>query len=918
MSIDDNRFDRSTEDTTEDSQKRKVEVESAPQHKSSQQSNNRIKGSTSNNDVDLNIHAANERGINLREVKVNMNKHSIIHRVLAILLTICLVMPGVALAAKSGKKNFKEGVKYEQLQQWDMAAQQYALACQAEPNNPEYRLRYLRALQQASIMYIKRGDALSEQSDFAGAYTAYKTAFSYDQTNEIARQKMERMLEQQKLQTEGAQPLKIRNGNVRLTSDDIQLQNKSRSRDVVTSITFKQTKFKNVVTNLTRPLGLNVVFDETVKDFPIDVDLQEVTMAKALDIILKTYKYSFEQVDRRTILIYLDNPSNRPKFETLRVKPFYLKNINAQQAKTALTGMLPSGRPITSLDTGNQGGGNMLIVKATTEELQLIQDILGAIDKNKNEVVLDLEIYEVGHDSVTQIGNQITPTTLTNFGGVSGYLTGTGNQSLASNLIGTSGALIGLPLTSLALLQSKGNSKLLYRTQIHVLDGQKNQIKVGQQVPVRLGQTYPGGFLGGGIPGQQQGVGGAVNQVASSLLGGGFNQFGAIDNIQYRDVGLVIDAKPQITSEGYVELEMKFSTSDQVQSGSDTINLTPTFTQRELSTTARMQDGVTAVVAGINQEVKGDSRAGVPVVGLLPVLGRLFTAPRQQSRQVDIVITVTPHIVRSQGIDEKDHLALDAGQQLSGPNPTIEAVVYRAQQEEEGERRLIAQQQQAPPSAPGDGPPTVTATSFNRTESQTTIQPVGNANPRQPIYPSVPSPQARTQTGLVEAQPPAGESVSVTTASKSNSANNDAQLYMRLLPNPIRPQLGRSFFVAVDVSGKALMTGAEVAIKFDDKTVQFKSVRDGGVLGERPDYAVEKGNLIVSLKQSKPTPVSANGRLLLIEFKAIAEGQSEIAFVDSATWLRLPGNGSAQANGSATQVIISNPGSLTSNANDEK
>ncbi|MCI0660509.1 MAG: hypothetical protein L0220_05490 [Acidobacteria bacterium] len=846
-----------------------------------------------------------------------MNKHSIIHRVLAISLSVCLVIPGVALAAKSGKKNFKDGVKYEQLQQWDMAAQQFALACQAEPNNPEYRLHYLRSLQQASIMYIKRGDALAEQNDYAGAYTAYKTAFGYDQTNEIARQKMERMLEQQKNQSEGAQPLNIsRTGNIKNTGGEIQTLTRPRNRDVVTSITFRQTKLKNIIINLSRPLGLNVVFDETVKDQTTDIDLQEVSMAKALDIIFKANKLAFEQVDRRTILVYPDNPANRPKFENLLIKTFYLGNITATQAKNAIQPFFTNGRQITTLDTGgNNTGGNLLIARATATELQLIQDILETIDKNKNEVVLDLEIYEVGHDSVTQIGNQITNNALTNFGGISGYATGPGASNLASSLIGTSGALIGLPLTSLSLLQSKGNSKLLYRTQIHVLDGQQNNIKVGQSVPVRLGTSYPGGggFFGGQPNQQQGGVGGAVGQIAQGLLGnGGFNGFGAIDNIQYRDVGLEVDAQPTITSEGYVEVKMKFTTSDLVASGSDTLNLTPTFTQRVLSTTARMQDGVTAVVAGVNQDVKGDSRAGIPVVGLLPVLGRLFTAPRQQNRQVDIVITVTPHIVRSQGINQKDYFAKYGGQQTQGPLPSIEEVVYRAQMEDEGERRLIAQQQ-TPQNDPLNGPPQVTTTSsFNN--SGPAIQPVANSRP---IYPNVPNSQARNQSGLVGASPSA-EPVTVSPVVKTGTPKNDAQLYMRLLPNPIRPQVGKTFFVAVDVSGQALMTGAEVAIKFDDKTIQFKAVRDGGVLGERPDYAVEKGNLIVSLKQSKPAPVSANGRLLLIEFKALAEGQSEIAFVDSATWLRLPGNGSAQANGSATQVIISNPGSVASTANDEK
>ena len=98
-----------------------------------------------------------------------MNTNITIRRILAVVLSLCLILPGTAYAkGGKGKKNFNEGKKYESSQQWDMAAQSYALAVSAEPNNPEYRLHYLRALQQASLMYIKRGDSLAEQNDYAG------------------------------------------------------------------------------------------------------------------------------------------------------------------------------------------------------------------------------------------------------------------------------------------------------------------------------------------------------------------------------------------------------------------------------------------------------------------------------------------------------------------------------------------------------------------------------------------------------------------------------------------------------------------------------------------------------------------------------------------------------------------------------
>lgn len=238
---------------------------------------------------------------------------------------------------------------------WDLAVHHYSLAVAAEPNNPEYRLHYLRALQQASLWFVKTGDSLAEQQDFGGAYAAYLKANSYDQANEIARLKMERM---KKLQADreggidGGLPNKI--GNVFPTNNEIQFARKERPR-IPANVAFKDTKFKSVVSNLARQLNLNVVFDESVKDSPVSIELNDVTIAKSLDIILKIYKYSFEQVDNRTILVYADNPTNRPRFETLMVKTFFLGNLTSQQADGA--DLTPSGRAADRLDRSTKQRG---------------------------------------------------------------------------------------------------------------------------------------------------------------------------------------------------------------------------------------------------------------------------------------------------------------------------------------------------------------------------------------------------------------------------------------------------------------------------------------------------------------------------------------------------------------------------------
>ena len=552
-------------------------------------------------------------------------------------------------------------------------------------------------------------------------------------------------------------------------------------------------------------------------------------MAKALDIILKIYKYSFEQVDNRTILVYADNATNRPRFETLMVKTFYLGNLTSQQARTALTALLPAGRQIASLDQPNAPGGNMMIVKATATELQLVQDILANLDKNKNEVVLDVEIYEVSHDSLLQLGNQIVSTalnvtetrldstgkpvdyplgstaSLNNLGGVgranAGKIVGNSFTPFLSGI----GTLIGLPPTQLSLLQSRGDAKLLNRAQVHVIDGQKNQTKVGRSVPVRLGTTYgfggggvgTGGLTGGG------GVNGAIGGGFGSTGGGGFG-FPGIDSIQYRDVGLVIEAKPTVTNAGYVEIEMKFETSDIVSSGSDATNLTPSFTQRSLNTTARIQDGVTAVVAGINTESNGNSRASIPILGMIPILGRFITTPRQDGRQSDLIITVTPHIVRSQGIDSDDHLAKFAGQAQAGPTPSVEDVVFRAQLVEERERRMIAQQPlQGPPNgqggqgapAPVSAPPSTgqpVPASMTGVANPATVQtpnpPISMANPRTPagtpVQPVANPAPARPRPRVINDQVIANSGIVPNSVSASASGGDSGRSFQRNLPAP--------------------------------------------------------------------------------------------------------------------------------------
>jgi len=400
-------------------------------------------------------------------------------------------------------------------------------------------------------------------------------------------------------------------------------------------------------------------------------------------------------------MIYADNQANRAQLEKLLVKTFYLGNADLNETRDIVQANLGAPRQVKISKQLNA-----LVIRATAPELAVAQTILDSLDKNRSEVIIDVNIYEVSNSTSLEIGNQLataglttSTTTYDSAGNPVTTTTGTassladlgglgraGVSAIAGSAFGIGGslgAIIGLPTSSLSLLQSKGKSRLLANTQIHALDGENNQTVVGRSVPIRIGSTYPAGYPIGA-------TGGAIGATGTT---------GTIDNIQYREVGLVIDVTPTITNEGYVQVKMKLESSNVEASGADSA-LTPSFTKRSLTTISRVQDGVTAVVASVKQDNKGDSRVTIPVVGMIPILGRLFTTPKQTSSQSDIVITVTPHIIRPAEIKPEDHLARFSGTQQSGLTQSIEDVVFRAQAEDEHERRLISRQPSTPLTTP--------------------------------------------------------------------------------------------------------------------------------------------------------------------------------------------------------------------------
>src|SRR6267142_5373949 len=376
----------------------------------------------------------------------------------SLLLAACLLLMPLSAFAKKGDAHYKKGLQYESGQQWEKAAQEFTLAVAADPANTEYQLHFRRASFNASQAYMVQGRSLAEQRDYVGAYNAFRQAFGYDPVNQLAVSEMDRMLRLQAIK-EGVPPPATgsREGEENGTPASATT---TTQEPVAASPRTEQVRFvsysgdlKAFIRQLADQLSLNVVFDRQsfVQPRTIDLNLKDVTTAQALDYVFLQEGLFFQKLSRRTILVA--DQTRRAQYQQLVLRTFYLSNIKPEDARTIITGALPPsvGRPQTIVVPDKDT--NSLTVRDTAENVRLIGELLNSLDKDRAEVVMDVNIYEVSKTDLMQLGNQFGAgnNTTANIGGTPGFSLLTGNAVLSSVRNGVNvGGLVGGVPTALA------------------------------------------------------------------------------------------------------------------------------------------------------------------------------------------------------------------------------------------------------------------------------------------------------------------------------------------------------------------------------------------------------------------------------------------------------------------------------------
>jgi general secretion pathway protein D len=533
------------------------------------------------------------------------------------------------------------GERAERAGDYDRAVVEFTRAIRLNPEDRRARMGLARVKVRASQEHFFRGRRLAAAERFEEAVMEFQIATELNPTDSAADAALRET--RQRLRTKVAIS---RGGKTELQA----LIERSRSlpppgldlpdgNKLPNTLIFSQASSRAVFTALARMAGISVIFDPGFREAPISIDLRNVTLADALASLTASTRTFYRVTAPKTVTIIPDTPAKRREYEEAVVATFFLSNADPKEVIDLLRVVVDVRQisPITS--------GNSISLKDTPERIEAAGRLIAAIDKARPEIVIDVELLEIDRTKLLEYGLQLA-SPATDPTGISGALDANRPSLSLEGLRQLSRSDIfvtGVPAIYYRLLKNDLNTRTLANPQLRTSEGLPAQARFGEMVPVPVTTFAP-------------------------IATGGVNQQ-PITSFDYRNIGVNIDILPRTHHDDDVSLALKVTLSNISGTGFGGL---PTFGNREISTTIRLKDGETNMLAGLIRDEERTILAGVPGLSDLPIVGRLFARNQKQSQQTDIVMTLTPHIVRVLDINESDLRPFRLGRDVSSGPATVE------------------------------------------------------------------------------------------------------------------------------------------------------------------------------------------------------------------------------------------------------
>jgi len=732
-------------------------------------------------------------------------------------LFLCVGLGLLAVGCPKGQPDYNQGRKAETLQDYDAAFAFYQKAAKADPYNATYKIKLNRVRFEASELHVKRGVELRKQGDLQGAAGEFQRAQTMDPSSPVADQELRKtveMIAEKNRAADAAAELPTDPNEPPLAAMPPEIKPLSRA-----PINLKMSNDAKIVFDTIGKLaGLTVIYDP---DFParrITVELNNVTMEQALEIVSLETKAFVKPVTENIIFVIPDQPQKRRDYEEQVVKTFYVSNtVQPQDLTEIVTGL----RQLLDLKRIQQlNSQNAIIVRDTPDKLLLAEKMIRDIDKAKPEVVVQVEVLEARTDRLRDLGIlpgqtasiAINPNSSTTSSS-SGTTSTTSNSGITLNQLrhlNGSDLVFTLPSATANAILSDTSTRIIQNPEVRSVDGQTAKLRIGDRIPIATGSFQAGVGVG------STGGAGFVNPLVNT-------QF------TYLDVGVNIDLTPRVHPNRDVSLKLKVEVSS--HTGDQAIGgiTQPIISQRVIEHDIRLKEGEVSILGGLVQRTDSKTLEGWPGLAKLPLLRYLFSHDKTDHQEDEVLIVLTPRIVRIPEWTKANLRTMYAGSETN------------VQVKRESEIRAPAQQ---PASSP---------------------QPKTNQN---------------TGAGTPTSAPSA-------TAPAAGTAQGAPAAKIRFEPQSLSLKAGQTATIGVVVDNVSDLFSIPLLLQYNPAVISVEEVQHGGFLsGGTQEIAIvqqvfkEKGQAIISATRQPNTPgVSGSGTLIGIVVKALAPGSSNLSIV---------------------------------------
>lgn len=786
-----------------------------------------------------------------------------------LLRLVALALVAASLSGCAAAMFYRKGFAAARRADWDAAVAHYRAAVQEDPDKPEYRIALERAMLEAALIHASAAKDFEAKGELDAALREYKRASEYDPANRQLAAKVAEIDQKILATIEASRPRpkidEMRERARRMTPEPA--LNPASREPLDLQFTGSVRDLLKFIADST---GINITFTSDYRD-PVQysVKLTGVTLEEALQQVLSANAFFYKVINDRTVLVIPDTAQNRARYEEQVIRTFYLSHADPTELVQLLnTIMRVPGVPLVPAFVANKTQ-NSVTIRASAPLVAIAERLIQANDRPRAEILLDVQILEVNRTRAKQFGldlgnysitgifsPEVAPTTASD---KSGSVTNVPPFNLNSISRGISAAdfYATVPTAVIKFLETDSQTKLMAKPQLRGQEGQKISLNLGDDFPVPS-TTF--GSLGG--------AGSVATQPISS-----FN---------YRPVGIIVNVTPRVTFDGDVILELTVESSTLGQDVNIAGQNLPSFGSRKVETKIRLRDGESTLLAGLLREDERRSLTGFPGLMHLPVFRQLFSSNDLSKGQTDIVILLTPRIVRGHELTQQDLNPVYIGSQqhlgLSGPPPLI-----------------------APPASEGPSAPSAAPAPQGGVVGQPTPAPAAGPlsspgivpapSPAPPAQGEVPPPSPATPTpAQAPTEPPTQAPAEAPSAANQLAAAGGALQLVLTPPGTEFRMGGGPYTVPISVSNAPRTSTITVTLTFNPAVVKVRTVqegsfmRQGGVSAQftqQVDPAAGRVDMTI-VREADVVGASGSGLVAAVLFDPVAPGVTSVAISGSA------------------------------------